>query len=102
MTSPLDNVRMTPNRELIARRGDADEEGLTPRALACLLRLVDGWPMRADDEIWLTDSKKRRPLAELVNGFVRLTTLGWQIARAVDAGDVAAYYRLTTCPEYAL
>lgn len=95
----LAGCRITLNRQRIMDFGEMDDEGLTPRALGCLLRLIDGDPLSVQDAAWLTDGTEPHPIAHKVGADLLLTLHGWQIARAVEAGDVEDYYRLTTREE---
>jgi hypothetical protein len=91
-------VHMTPARQLVADRMNADDEGLTPRAFACLLLLHDGRELSELDAEFLCASPGGEPLALLVDGKPALTELGKRLAALADMGAVDAIYALTTLP----
>jgi hypothetical protein len=91
-------TRMTHVRRYVADRMISEEEGLGPRAFACLLQLADGLELRPLDAEWLADGDVDA-LAEWQDGKVILTPLGATIAELADKGEVEAIYALTTMPE---
>lgn len=92
-------INMTPERQFVADRMNDDDEGLTPRAFRCILRLADGLPLSANDVEWLTDGIEQPALAEMVGGVCRLTQHGDALVRAANVGAVEAIYAMTTMPE---
>lgn len=92
-------VRATPERERVYFRMSADDEGLGPRAFACLCVLADGGQPPEEDIDWLTSGLESSPIARLRAGRCVLSAFGRILADATDRGDWQVIYALTTMPE---
>ncbi len=93
-------VEMTQNQRTVYDLMTRYEEGLGPRAYACLLQLDAGRQPNERDREWLTDGVEEPALARIAeDGRCVLTAYGRLLADAANRGDFTAMAALTTMPE---
>ena len=93
------DVRMTPERQRVRSAMSVHDEGLGPRAYACLLQLADGRQPHSVDVEWLTDGVESPSIARMGAGGCELTAYGRLLADAANRGDVEMMFALTTLPD---